>query len=575
MKKKRSAPRPAKPGIKCQLLMDSYGSIPEDQNLKIGHVLHLHMDNCRSVAATIRSLREILPATAVITTSMLNHIINKSDRFKNLTRENDRKNFLDMCAEPFSFKFIHEEIAVLRSSNMEVDPAQDVVGTKRDFGSFHSSNVQELVEAPEESYVPPDFPFGVPDFANCRGLKFGEETRRKHFLLEDCTFLNHGAFGAVLKDALKVAQQWQRYIEKQPLRFFDREVLPHMAYVTRRLAEFVGCEAIGIVLVPNVTTAINAVVRSIPFKKGERIFCLNITYGAVKKLLKHTAESLDLEYQEENLNLPLTSNQEILDLVSSKLSSNTRLAVFDHIPSNAAFIMPVKELISICRERGVPVLIDGAHALGALPLDMKDLSPDYYTANAHKWLCNPKGCAFLYVREELRSQTRPLVVSHGFGSGFNSEFIWSGLRDYSPFLALHTVLDFWNAVGVKTIRQGMHGLLSQAVDLLTKSWNTGLLAPIEMCGSMALVELPHEISDNQTVEYSLAEGIQNELYHQFNIEVPIKALQGRLYVRISAHIYNKLSEYQRLASAVLYIAKSSRGGDQARDAKVRKLNDPR
>ncbi|XP_030849946.1 L-cysteine desulfhydrase isoform X2 [Strongylocentrotus purpuratus] len=314
-----------------------------------------------------------------------------------------------------------------------------------------------------------------------------------------------------------------------------------MAYITRRLAKFVGSEASGIVLVPNVTTAINAVVRSIPFKKEEKIFCLNITYGAVKKLLKYTAESLHLEYQEENLNLPLTSKQEILDLVSSKL-------------------------------RGVPVLIDGAHALGALPLSMKDLNPDYYTANAHKWLCNPKGCAFLYVREELRSRTRPLVVSHGFGSGFNSEFIWSGLRDYSPFLALHTVLDFWNAVGVNRIRKGMHGLLSQAVDLLVKAWDTGLLAPISMCGSMALVELPNELSRNHTVEYSLAESVQNELYYRYNIEVPIKALQDRLYVRISAHIYNELPEYQRLASAILEIAKS-KGGQQARDAMVRKLDD--
>ncbi|XP_030849945.1 L-cysteine desulfhydrase isoform X1 [Strongylocentrotus purpuratus] len=345
-----------------------------------------------------------------------------------------------------------------------------------------------------------------------------------------------------------------------------------MAYITRRLAKFVGSEASGIVLVPNVTTAINAVVRSIPFKKEEKIFCLNITYGAVKKLLKYTAESLHLEYQEENLNLPLTSKQEILDLVSSKLSLNTRLAVFDHIPSNAAFIMPVKEIIDICHDRGVPVLIDGAHALGALPLSMKDLNPDYYTANAHKWLCNPKGCAFLYVREELRSRTRPLVVSHGFGSGFNSEFIWSGLRDYSPFLALHTVLDFWNAVGVNRIRKGMHGLLSQAVDLLVKAWDTGLLAPISMCGSMALVELPNELSRNHTVEYSLAESVQNELYYRYNIEVPIKALQDRLYVRISAHIYNELPEYQRLASAILEIAKS-KGGQQARDAMVRKLDD--
>lgn len=437
-----------------------------------------------------------------------------------------------------------------------MEATNGTVAGKRDFGSFHSSNVQELVQAPEDSYLPPPFPVSLPDFADAKDLKFGREVRQKHFLLEDCTFLNHGAFGATLKDALEVAQQWQRYIERQPLRFFDREVLPHMAYITRRLAKFVGSDASGIVLVPNVTTAMNAVLRSIPFKTGEKLFCLNITYGAVKKLLKHIAETHHLEYQEEQLNLPLTSKQEILDLISSKLSPDTRLAVFDHVPSNAAFIMPVREIIQICHERGVLVLIDGAHALGTLPLNMKDLQPDYYTSNAHKWLCNPKGCAFLYVKQGLREQTRPLVISHGFGSGFNSEFIWSGLRDYSPFLALHAVLDFWDAVGVDRIRKQMHGLLSEAADLLVKVWKTGLLAPIEMCGSMALVQLPAEFSSNQTVEYSDAETIQNHLYHKYNIEVPIKALQGRLYVRISVHIYNELSEYEKLASAVLELAES-------------------
>ncbi|XP_072178811.1 uncharacterized protein [Diadema setosum] len=451
---------------------------------------------------------------------------------------------------------------------MDCSERNEPVGAKRDFGSFHSSNVQELCEAPEDLYEPPSFPFELPKFTDC---EFGTEVRQKHFLLEDCTFLNHGAFGATLRDALDVAQQWQRYVERQPLRFFDREVLPHMAYITRRLAKFVGSDATGIVLVPNVTTAINAVIRSIPFQKGEKIFCLDTTYGAVKKLLKHTAEVMNLVYQEERLKLPLTSNQEILDLISSKLSKGTRLAVFDHIPSNAAFIMPVKQIVKLCHEKGVPVLIDGAHALGTLPLDMRDLNADYYTANAHKWLCNPKGCAFLYARRELRAVTRPLVISHGFGSGFSSEFIWSGLRDYSPFLALHTVLDFWQAQGVDRMRDKMHSLLVEAAVLLVKSWDTGLLAPLDMCGSMALVRLPQEFSANKTVDYSVAESIQNELYHRYNIEVPVKALKGALYVRISSHIYNEPSEYKKLDAAILDMAERRDHG--ATTSKMPKLDE--
>ncbi|XP_038077787.1 probable L-cysteine desulfhydrase, chloroplastic [Patiria miniata] len=427
---------------------------------------------------------------------------------------------------------------------------------KRDFGSFHSSNVEELIALAQDDYVPPKLPTDLPNFADYKAdpssiAAFGQEMKNRHFLLEEeCTFLNHGAFGAVLKDALTAAQRWQTYIERQPLRFFDRESLPQLVYVVRRLSKFVGCDPTGLVLVPNVTTAMNCVMKSLNFKKGDVIYCLSVTYGAVKKLLRHTAETTSAVIQEETITFPLASKEQIVETVRKSLKPGTRLAVFDHVPSNTAYIQPIKELIDICHERGVPVLIDGAHALGTLPLALDSLGADFYTSNAHKWLCCPKGCAFLHVKREWRGAIRPLVVSHGWGSGFSSEFMWSGLRDYSPFLALHTVLDFWEAVGVDKIRRYNHQLLCDAAELFMKEWKTSLLAPLEMCGSMALVQLPPDAAGNKTKNYDAAEMIQNQLYHEFNIEVPIKAVDGKLYVRISAHIYNELPEYQRLAAAI-------------------------
>lgn len=294
---------------------------------------------------------------------------------------------------------------------------------------------------------------------------------------------------------------------------------------------------------------------------------LSTTYGAVKKLLKWQCELTGAVLQEETVTFPVTGNQQILELVRKSLKKGTKLAVFDHIPSNTPFILPIKELVDICQEKNVPVLIDGAHGLGALDLDLKMLDPDYYISNAHKWFCAPKGCAFMYVKKELQSKTRPLVISHGFGSGFNSEFIWAGLHDYSPFLALHTVIDFWESVGPSKIRQYMYGLCKKACHLLVKKWGTSLAAPEEMFGCMALVEIPPDVYKNTTkIEYSNAESLQNQLYHQFNIEVPIKCVDGVLYVRISCHIYNDLSDYDKLGEAVIRI----KNGQS--DSKKQKLN---
>ncbi|XP_078699429.1 uncharacterized protein LOC144926473 isoform X2 [Branchiostoma floridae x Branchiostoma belcheri] len=358
-------------------------------------------------------------------------------------------------------------------------------GGRRDFGSFQSSNVQELIHQPEDQYEPPPLPFDLPSFEDYKDPekcpKFGKEMRKKHFLLEeDCTFLNHGAFGAALKDALDVSMKWQVQVERQPLRFFDRQVLPHLVWVSRRAAQFVGADPRDIALVTNASTGTNAVIKSQKLGPGDVIYCLSVTYGAVKKLLSHLRDETGVTIQEEVVKFPLEGPEQIVSLVRDTLRPGTRLAVFDHIPSNTPFINPLKELIDICHDRGVPVLVDGAHALGALPINLRSLNPDYYVTNAHKWFCCPKGVALLYVRRDLQETTRPLVVSHGHGAGFNAEFAFPGMKDYSSKLSLHTVLDFWQCVGPERVQTYLHDLVTQAAELLMEKWHTGLLAPLNM-----------------------------------------------------------------------------------------------
>ncbi|KAK3606744.1 hypothetical protein CHS0354_036541 [Potamilus streckersoni] len=394
---------------------------------------------------------------------------------------------------------------------------------KRDFGSFHSSNVEELIQLSEDDYQPPKLPFKCPTFDEYRTRlpQLGNETRKLHFLLEDgCTFLNHGAFGGVLKEALTASQEAQVYAERQPLRFYDRELLPLMVHVNRRLAAFVGCSPEEVVLMTNATTALNTVIKSIPFKPGDKIFCLSVTYGAVKKILQWVCGQTGAVLQEVKVKFPIKGREEVVNYVREHLQEGTKLAVFDHIPSNTPFILPLEEIIPVCKTRNVPVLIDGAHALGVLSLDLHSLQPDYYVSNAHKWFCCPKGSAFLYVQKELKDRIRPLIVSHGFGSGFSSEFIWTGLHDYSPYLAMHVVLNFWDAVGPEKIKTYMCDLCREAGQLLCEMWGTRLAAPEDMFGSMCLIGLPSVVySSVKEVDYSTAERIQNELYHRYNIEV--------------------------------------------------------
>ncbi|KAK2169509.1 hypothetical protein LSH36_9g09038 [Paralvinella palmiformis] len=324
---------------------------------------------------------------------------------------------------------------------------------KRDFGSFHASNVEELIFLSEENYQPPDIPIKLPDFSEYQNevVTFGKKIKQKHFVLgEDYTFINHGAFGAVIKDVLLVAQ--------------------------------------------------------------------------------------------------------VENCLLAGLHDNTRLVVVDHIPSNTPFIMPIKEITDICHERNIKVLVDGAHALGQLDLNLKELDADFYATNCHKWLSACKGTALLYVTKPYQEIMMPLVISHGYDSGFISRFSWTGLHDYSPFLALHTALDFWISLKPATIRKYMHTLAKQVGDMLAETWETELLASSDMIGSMFCVQLPKVIYKHLVqVCYDHAETIQNILYHKFNIEVPVKVINNALYVRVSVHIYNTIEDYQHLAQAVIAI----------------------
>ncbi|VDI67180.1 Hypothetical predicted protein [Mytilus galloprovincialis] len=448
---------------------------------------------------------------------------------------------------------------------------------KRDFGSFHASNVQGTISLSEEEYSPPRMPIDLPVFKDTENdeFEFGIKCKKSHFYLEDdCTFINHGAFGGVLKQAMETAQKWQVHTERQPLRFFDRELIPHLVYISRRLAKFVGCDPSDLVLVTNATTAINTVVKGTSLQKGDTVYMLSTTYGAVKKLLKWQCELTGAVLQEETVTLPVTGNQQIVELVRKSLKTGTKLAVFDHIPSNTPFILPIKELVDICREKkldiGIKVSINWVYGMIGQYLHPHRFHQVIYMTNRQlKLPPGPKAnaCAFSFTKSVRQIQMGSIMFSKSIFNHFSNNVQQKRLHDYSPFLALHTVIDFWDSVGPSKIRQYMYGLCKKACNLLLKKWETSLAAPEEMFGCMALVEIPPDVYRNTNkIEYSNAESLQNQLYHQFNIEVPIKCVDGVLYVRISCHIYNDLSDYDKLGEAVLRI----KNGQS--DSKIQKLN---
>ena len=185
-------------------------------------------------------------------------------------------------------------------------------------------------------------------------------------------------------------------------------------------------------MVVDATSGINAVFRSIQFQQGDKILYLDTAYGAVQEMFKIIDYANDLELIKLHVPIPLTSSQQIVNLVEQALKdySPIRIALFSHITSPTALILPIDDLTSLCHLYGTEVFIDGAHSMGQLPLNVPQINADYYTSDLHKWMCSPKGAAFLWVRKDHHDQIVPTSISSGASGGYLPAFEWTGTLDF-------------------------------------------------------------------------------------------------------------------------------------------------
>ena len=420
-------------------------------------------------------------------------------------------------------------------------------------GSFHSDNINELLKRAE---LPIRHPFSVesnaPSAERFKTIPFGANEYRSQYYMLDSTwnFLNHGAFGACTQYAFELSTEWRRHIEKQPLRFMDRELMPFLASSIKSLCVFINADVHDTVLLQNATTGLNAVIQSLPVEEHETILCFDTSYGSVKKMLQHKCDERSARLHQ----IPFqrfTSKEEMAMLLQETidgLPNKISFILLDHVSSNTGLTFPLEVLVPICRKHDIPVVIDGAHGPLNLPLNLDTLKADYYVGNCHKWLSSPKGCAFLHVHPLAKCKNiRPCIISHGYDDGFSNAFLWDGLRDTTAALTIADCIAQWEVLGTDRVRQYIHQLVYDAGHLLADMWQTELLYDRPFISSMALVRLPFSTGNDTSND---AKAVQDRLHYDHQTEVPIKAIDGNLYVRISGHIYNKLSDYEKLGSVV-------------------------
>ncbi|MGH8873737.1 MAG: aminotransferase class V-fold PLP-dependent enzyme, partial [Acidimicrobiia bacterium] len=256
--------------------------------------------------------------------------------------------------------------------------------------------------------------------------------------------LNHGSFGACPRPVLEAQQRWRHDMERNPVRFVLDAYQPALEAARMELAEFVGAEPAGLVFVTNATTGVNVVLRSLEpdLGPGDELVVTDHTYNACRNAAEVAALRTGARLVVAATPFPIDSADQVVAAVLRSVTDRARLLMIDHVTSPTALVFPVERLVAEL-EPAVPVLVDGAHAPGMVPLALEALGASFTVGNCHKWLCAPKGAGYLHVRADHRERMMPLVVSHGWnsafppsGSRFQALFDWGGTADPSAWLAV-------------------------------------------------------------------------------------------------------------------------------------------
>ncbi len=379
--------------------------------------------------------------------------------------------------------------------------------------------------------------------------QFGRQLRSLWHLEPEGTFLNHGSFGACPKDVLAEQARWRLLMERQPDWFFRHTVSPRamnneLRVAAERLGRFVGTDGERIAFVTNATEAVNTVLRSLRLQAGDEILVLDCVYNAVRLAAEEVCKAAGAKVVKVSLPIPITAN-DVVERIADAAGPRTRLAIIDHIASPTAVVFPVAEITQALKAKGVRVLIDGAHALGQLALDLPAIGADWYTANAHKWLFAPKGTAFLYATEEVAGETVPLSVSHWHELKFPRAFDYVGTRDVSAFLSAPAAIDFVERFGAAEVRDYLARLSREGV-ALTARLGAEPIAPDAMIAAMRAYALPQRREAVPDDALQLMQG----LWEKHRVQVASSVFQGKLLLRLSAQIYVERADFERGIAAL-------------------------
>jgi len=379
---------------------------------------------------------------------------------------------------------------------------------------------------------------------------------KSKFLLDpEITFLNHGSYGSCPKPVFEVYQKYQTDLESHPIKFMQEDVYKLLEISRESLSHYVNCDKDDLIFVTNPTQAVGTVIHNILINSNDEVLSTNLEYGSCDRMWTYDADQKGYKYIQAEINLPIEDKETFLNQFWSYASDQTKYVFISQITSTTGMILPIPEIVAEAKKRGIKTIIDGAHVPAHIPLDIKELDPDYYTGALHKWLCCPKGSSFLYVKKEKQVGIQPMLKSWGWGeeyekfkssvqlhspSRFINVFQWQGTNDMSTFFTVPKAIQFQEEHDWDSVRSRSINMVIEARNRINEITKLPKICPDNWLGQMATILFP--IDD--TVAF------KKTLYNDYQIEMPVMRHIEHTAFRISIQGYNTQADIDHLINAL-------------------------
>lgn len=372
---------------------------------------------------------------------------------------------------------------------------------------------------------------------------------KDQFLLDpEIRYLNHGSFGACPKPILENYQFWQNALEREPVQFITKTAPEALSVSKQALAKYIGCDTEDFFFIPNPTMAVNQVVKSLNFQRGDEVLSTNLEYGAIDKTFEFYSKKNGFTYRKQNISLPLVSKEKFIEEFWKGYNEKTKAISIGQCTSATALIFPVKEICEKAKELGLITIVDGAHIPGHIPLNLHEIKADFYTGTLHKWLLGPKGSTFLYVNKNFQNRLEPLIISWGYEaakptkSKFLEENEMQGTRDISAFLTAPAIMNFFEENEMEQRQAECRKVVLEQYPQFCELLRTEPLSPVteEFLGQMCSIPIKTE---NPVA-------LKETLYNDYKIEIPVMFARDQTYLRISYQVYNTIDDLEYLKETI-------------------------